>query len=61
MKYPRLPGIISVSIVRGVAIRIYVAQLVENPYTAHFFDVLLTVHLSIILVINQINKQMLVL
>jgi hypothetical protein len=30
MQYPRLSEIISVSIVTGVAIRVYVAQLVEN-------------------------------
>jgi len=32
-----------------------------NNYTLHFFDVLLTVHLSIILAINQLNAQNLVL
>ena len=39
----------------------YISETRKYPTTKLFFDVLLTVHLSIILVINQLNAKILVL
>jgi len=46
--------------IHRLLIRLYVSSAVDKTVSKHF-DVLLTVHLGIILVINQLNAQNLVL